>query len=485
MAGFSGRLRDAWNAILGFAWQGRAEQTPPANIGNTRPGNVDREGGLTANSEMLKALYEGTYQGLQFASPLVFPPVATIVALMGIPVPKSDDPQTQKTLDEITAQMQDKFCKLHRRSLLHGTAWRFPRYDQGHGLVWEEIPDTVVADILVDIASNRIKEIYTSEQIKVRARENVSETLQRNHHFLPDRISVKYNIGRYADYAARNVAGVLPIPFSNETDESEIRGHSMFSRVLRDLKDYHDIDYRVSTILAKFSPKMVQQVGDATQWALTNANTKNVREAFASMDIFSKDLVVNLADKEAASFVFAPSDATTAHESALRRKFLKIVEGTGIPELFWGPLATGNHATTEEQWQQAINRVEEIRTQYAESYQKLYRGSLNVLGVANARRYAGDITIGWNRLNAVSQKTRADILRSFSSAVGAMASSGTMTLRQLYTLWNQMNPDSGIGAFEEFKGELLECVDYMRKVNADPYYRADADTGDAEGEDDQ
>jgi len=473
MAGFGGRLRDAWSAIRGFAWQGRAEQTPPANIGNMRPGSMDREGGLQANSEMLKALYEGTYQGLQFASPLVFPPIATIVALMGIPVPKSDDPRTQEALDGITAQMQDRFCKLHRRSLLHGTAWRFPRYDQACGLVWEELPDTIIADILVDIASNRIKEIHTSEQIKVRVRESVSETLQRSRHFLPDRVSVKYNIGRYADYTARNVGNVLPVPFSNETDESEIRGHSMFSRVLRDLKDYHDIDYRVSTILAKFSPKMVQQVGNPKEWAKTNAGTENVKAAFESINIFEKDLVVNMAEKETTSFVFAPSDATAAHENALRRKFLKVVEGTGIPEIFWGPLATGNHATTEEQWQQAINRVEEIRLQYAEAYRTLYRGSLNVLQVANAETYAGNIETTWNRLSSVSEKTKADILRGFGSAVSSMMNSGTMTLRQLHALWNQMNPESGIGAFEEFKAELMECAKYKHFVNEDPFYRAD------------
>jgi len=485
MSGFGGRLRDVWKTIRGFAWQGRAEQTPPANIGNTRPGNVDREGGLQANSEMLKALYEGTYPGLQFASPLVFPPIATIVSLMGIPVPKSDDRRTQEALDGITAQMQDRFCKLHRRSLLHGTAWRFPRYDRVYGLVWEELPDTIVADILVDIVSNRIKEIYTSEQIKVRVRENVSETLQRNRHFLPDRISVKYNIGRHADYTARNVANVLPVPFSNECDESEIRGHSMFSRVLRDLKDYHDIDYRVSTILAKFSPKMVQHVGNPTSWCKSNANTENVEKAFANMNIFEKDLIVNIADKETTGFVFAPSDATNAHENALRRKFLKIVEGTGVPEIFWGPLATGNHATTEEQWQQAINRVEEIRLQYAEAYRTLYRGSLNVLQVANAETYAGDVEITWNRLSSVSEKTRADILRGFGTAVSSMMNSGTMTLRQLYTLWNQMNPESGIGTLEEFKAELKECATYMHFVKDDPLMEADRLNAEGGGSDDE
>ena len=415
MSGFTGRLRDLFSKSSIFSWWGQRERTPPANAVNIRPGEVDMSGGLQANSPMLKGLYEGTYNHLQFASPLVYPPLATIVSMMGIPVPKSEDERTQKALVEITNAMSEKFCKLHRRALLHGTAWRFPRYDQNYGLVWEEIPDVVVVDILVDIISNRIKEIYTSEQISIRKRENVNENVQRDRHFTPARVSVKYNIGRYPDYTARNVAGILPIPFSNETDESEIRGHSMFSRVLRDLKDYHDIDYRISTILAKFTPKMTQEVENIEVWLQNNMGTKD-KAAITRFNMWERDLIINKRGLESTEFTFAPSDATGAHENALRRKFLKIVEGTGIPELFWGPLATGNHATTEEQWQQAINRVEEIRLQFAESYRALYRGSLNVLQAANADRYAGDIEITWNRLSSVSEKTRADILRSFGAA---------------------------------------------------------------------
>jgi len=477
MAGFGGRLRDFFTRARGFDWWGRDERTPPANIGNLRPGAVNMEGGLQANSGLLKALYEGSYQGLQFASPLLLPPLSTIVALMGAPVPKSGDPRTQEALGEITEQMSTRFCKLHRRSLLHGTAWRYPRYDMSHGLVWEEIPDAIVTDILVDVASNRVREIYTSEQITLRVRPNTSETLQRDRRFLPDRVAVKYNIGRYPDYTARNVSGVLPVPFSNETDEAEIRGHSLFARVLRDLKDYHDIDFRVSTILAKFTPKQVQEVSGDSQkgveaWLKNNTGSGSIA-GLKTLDIFERDLIVNIKGKESTAFVFAPSDATAAHESALRRKFLKIVEGTGIPELFWGPLATGNHATTEEQWQQAISRVEEIRAQYAEAYRALYRGSLNVLQVARAERYAGDVEICWNRLTATSEKTKADILRSFSSAVSGMVNSGTMTLRQLYTLWNQMNPESGIGTLEEFKAELKGCADHAHYVSEDPYLRGD------------
>lgn len=476
-----------------FSWFGRKENVPPANTINIRPGRVDKDGGLQANSEMLKALYEGSYQGMQFASPLCYTPIATLVALMGVPVLISNDSRTQEILDEITNEKQSHFAKLHARALLHGTAWRFPRYDMNEGLVWEELPDHIVTDILVDIVSNKAREIYTSEQIKIRKDKNVTDAIQRDRHFTKDKIEVAYNIGRYNDYTTRNVAGVLPVPFANEVDESDIRGHSLLARILRDLKDYHDIDYRISTILAKFSPKQVQDISNLDSWLENNFGTKK-RSVLIDYDLFERDFILNLSEKEKTQYVFAPSDVTGAHEKALQRKFLKIVEGTGIPEIFWGPLATGNHATTEEQWQQAINKVDATRNQFAEAYRVLYRGSLNLMEIVNSTTYDKDFTLQWNFLEAVNERGKAEIFTKFASAVNTMAGSATITLKQLYTLWNQMYPESGIGSYEEFTKELKGMANYQHFVKMD-YFSGlddlakegldDIDTSDSDNENDE
>jgi len=450
---------------LPFSWFGRKEITPPANTTDIRPGRVEMTGGLQANSEMLKALYEGSYKGLEFASPLCYTPIATLVSLMGIPIPTSSDKRTQEVLNEITSQMFSKFSKLHARSLLHGTAWRFPRYNKDYGLVWEEIPDNIVVDILVDITSNRVKEIYTSEQITLKTGKSIRDTVQRDRHFTPAKVIVKYNIGKYSDYTTRNIAGTLPVSFSNETDESEIRGRSVLARILRDLKDYHDIDFMISKILAKFSPKQVQNISNLDSWLENNLGTKN-RDRLISYDLFERDFILNIADKENTQYVFAPSDVTGAHEKALQRKFLKLIEGTGIPEIFWGGLATGNHATTREQWQQAIQKTESTRNQYNEAYKQLFRGSLNILEVVNAEKYA-DFKIRWNNLEAVDEKTKAEIFSRFASAINTMASSGTITLKQLYELWKKFSPDSGMGTYEEFIKELKEMASFQRLVKAD------------------
>ena len=55
-----------------------------------------------------------------------------------------------------------------------------------------------------------------------------------------------------------------------------------------------------------------------------------------------------------------------------------------------------------------------------------------------------------------------------------MMNSGTMTLKQLYTLWQQMNPESGITTYENFVSELNECATYMHFVNEDYFTGRDA-----------
>jgi hypothetical protein len=172
-----------------------------------------------------------------------------------------------------------------------------------------------------------------------------------------------------SDVTARNIIGALPVPFAHDTDEGEIRGHSVLSRIIRDLKDYHDIDYSRSEILTKFKPKQVQEVKDLAKWLENNGMTAT---DVVDFDIAETDLIFNLKDEESTEYEFMPSEATAPHEMALQNKFWKIFEGSGIPEMFWGGLATGNHATADVQMQQAVTYVDQLRQQFSRPYINLY-----------------------------------------------------------------------------------------------------------------
>ena len=450
-----------------FSWIFNRERQTPTKMPPRRPALRDLTGGLVANEEMLRGLYHGTAAGLQFASPLAYTPIAIPVNMMGLPCPHSDDERTQEVLEEILALMAERIPKLHRSGLLVGTAWRWPRFDSAAmELVWEEIPDQTVPDILVDITTGRPTAILTDEMIEISVAEVRRAFIRRKRRFEPNRVTVQW-IGAVPvgvdDATARNVSGTLPIAFTHDADEGELRGHSILSRFIRDLKDYHDIDFMRSEILTKFRPKQVQDVSDFDIWLENNGLS---RASLRDFDIADTDLVFNIKDKEATKYEFMPSEATAPYDAALTNKFWKIYEGSGIPEMFWGGLATGNHATADVQMQQAVTYVDQLRQQWNRPYADLFAASLRLLGIVRNETYA-PFEMGWNRLESISADVKSQIFARFAQAVGQLSLNAALTKKQLYTLWTLNYPESEPGTFEEFVKGMSDMAGFRQFLGLD------------------
>jgi hypothetical protein len=433
-----------------------------------RPGPTDLTNSLVANEAMLRGLYHGDYKGLQFASPLTYPPIAIPVNMMGLPTPTSEDSRTQEVLDEITAQMAERISMLNRSKLLFGTAWRWPHFDAGSGeLVWDEIGDSIVSDILIDLRTGKPSAILTDEQIAISIAENQVAYVQRKRRFDVDQVAVQWFGQKSAsvqDYTARNVAGTLPITFAHDTDEGEIRGHSSLARVSRQLKDYHDIDFRISETLAKFRPKQKQKVKNLAEWLKNNFGSDNP-EALTSLDIADNDFILNVEGEETA-FEFLPEGATSGHEKALERKFLMIVEGSGIPELAWGPLATGNHASTDEDKQLLISYVDDLRRESNRPYYDLYAASLRLLSIVRGENYK-PFKMGWNKLESVSADMKSQIFARFAQALTQMSGAAAMTVGQMYKLWSLNYPETEPGTFDEFVAGITQMGLHKQFVGLD------------------
>jgi len=427
-------------------------------------------GGVQANEEMLRGLYRGTYPGLQFASPLCFVPIQILVQMMGYPTPYSEDDRTQAAIDEILSLMADRVPRIHRGALIVGNSWRWPRYDaRSERLVWEAIPDSTVADILVDVASEEPTALLTDEMIKLSTGENNIICVQRKRRFDPDKVDVRWYGQKPAsvqDYSARNVAGQLPTNFANEADEGDIRGSSVFARIIRDLKDYHDIDFRASETLARFRVKQKQKTKSLGEWLKANFGSSDP-SVLADFDIADNDLVINTEGEET-TYEFLPEGATAALEKALERKFWKVVEGSGIPELFWGPLATGNHASTDTQLEQAVSYATAKRKEFSGSWEALIDGSLRVLSVARMEPYA-PFEMRWNRLEAISADMKSQILLRFAQSASALVNTASCTPKQLHTLWTLNFPESDPGEYEEFIKGLGEMAVHKAALGSDPF----------------
>jgi hypothetical protein len=442
-----------------FSWLFGKEKDTPTRTRARRPNQRDLTGGFVANEEMLKGAYHGTFQGLQFASPLMFTPINIPINMMGLPTPHSDDERTQEVLDEITAMMADRIVKLERTRLLAGTAWRFPRFDAAtQALVWEAIPDSSISDILLDIITGKPNAILTDEDYLLSIGENQTQHARRKRRFQSDRVSVNWigaGILGVTDSTSRNVAGILPINFAHDADEDELRGYSVFSRIIRDLKDYHDIDYMVSQILTQFRPKQKQGVRDVGRWLLNNLGA-NDPDLLAEYDVSGTDLIINGEDEDT-DYVFLPGDATAAHEKAIERKYWKIFEGSGIPEMFWGGLATGNHATADTQMQEAVSYVEAIRREEDVPYYQIYAASLRILSIVRMEKYA-EFEMGWNRLESISADVKSQIFQRFAAGLGQLAQSCTLTKKMVYNLWQVNFPEAESGDLDEFLAGIQDMA---------------------------
>lgn len=461
-----------------FSWFGGKEKETPTKTVPRRPARREQAYQEVANSEMLKGLYKGDYSGLQFASPLAYTPIATPVQLMGLPIPVSEDERTQEVLKELVNAFGTKITRNNTLALLLGTTWIFPRFDaRTLRLIWEEIPDDSISDIFIDLLSGLPTKLLTDENIALASAENLVTYYHRKRVFTPRDITVTWIGDRPAkaeDYTSRNLLGILPINFAHEAEENGLRGTSVLGRVIRDLKDYHDIDYRVSELLTKFKVKQVQEVRDPNAWAKNNLGPSGV-DALGDFDILDNDFIINKHDEETTDFAYMPLEAIAPHEKVLERKFLKIVEGSGIPELFWGPLATGNNASTEKDMQQAIDYVERLRAETTEGYIKLFRSSLQLLGIARGEQYA-EFDVKWNKLDSVSAETRGKIFRDFAEAMGKLVDSAAITKKQMYELWMANYPDSKPGTYEEFIADLNTTA-MLNQFNRLDYFAGLEDSG--------
>jgi hypothetical protein len=467
-----------------FSWFfNRSRHESKQDVTKTRPRRPvarDMTGGFAANEDMLSGLYHGTWQGLQFASPLVFTPINIPVQMMGLPTPHSDDERTQEVLDEITEMMSERIPKIHRSALLIGSTWRWPCFDSAtQSLVWEEIKDSAISDILLSVLTGAPTAILTDEQFELSIGENNVVYVRRKRRFDAQQVTVHWEGQTSAglgDMSARNTIGMLPIVFANDADEGDLRGHSALSRIIRDLKDYHDIDYMRSEILTKFRPKQVQDVSDLKTW-LTNNGMDSA--AVAGYDVAETDLIFNIKDKEGTEYKFMPDAATAPYDKALENKFWKIFEGSGIPEMFWGGLATGNHATAEIQMQQAVTYVNQIRQQWNRPYADLYAASLRLLSIVRMETYQ-TFEMGWNRLEAISAVVKSQIFASFATALSQIAGAASFTKQQLYNLWTLNYPESDPGTFKEFAQGISDMAKH-KSFAAAPYEIIADMEGDASG----
>ena len=452
-----------------FSWfKGAAEVTNPTKRARRAPAPRDWTDSLQVNSELTKGLYHNSYPGLKLAGSLAYNPIAVPVAFMGLPIPVVDnDDRAEEELKTILEAMTDKIKQIHIQCHREGTIWIWPKFNTKKGLIWEFIPDDVVSDIIRDLNTGDIIRIQTDENITLSIGDGNVATVRRTRVFSALRVDTRFTGDvpeGVRDKVSRNPAGILPIPFSNNADGDETRGHSDYERIITDLKNYHDVDLAESNILAKFTPKMVvNHITDIEDYA-KNQGYSDSTDMFENIELGSIDIVLNTKEEEVL-FEF-PERATESYTKKLQQIFHKIIEASGIPEIAWGLKTEGNLASVEENMSILMNYVKDKQDQKVQDYKLLFTVSLSLLSTAQVLQVVPDLSIAWNRLDSVSDKTKAEIFKNFATGLASIIKVAGLTEEQLYTLWKLNFPQVTEETLDEFKDGLIAMSAHTVRTNS-------------------
>lgn len=448
-----------------FDWfRPKKSNSNPTKEARRRPATYDLTDSDVNNNALTYGLYHNSYKDMKLAGGLAYLPIALPVWFMGIPVPTCENEETQNRLKEIVNDVYHLMQSLHIQCHRDGTVWIWPSYNSKEGkLQWEFITDELITDILRDIYTKRITEIMTDERIQIATGRNKYTYVRRQRNFTAEKIIERWVTETekidLKNKANRNPVNIIPIPFANNKDVNEVRGHSDYERILSDLKDYHDIDLNLSRQLAKFNIKQVQYTSDITAWKMANGI-----DSITELKINETDFILNKMDDEKTEYIF-PGKAYDAYEAALKRKFRKIVEESGVPEIAWGVKTEGNHASAEEQMGVLVQFVQSKREQITQEYKELFQACVRLLNIAEGLP-EDDIQIRWNALDALSEKTKSEVFLNFTRGIGELIKNAGATKEQIHNLWQQMYPELTGEDYEEFRIALSDMAQYKQYQNA-------------------
>lgn len=461
------QINFSFGSLTLFNWKpSKSQLTNQTKKQPPRPAQIDYTEYPVANEELTKGLYHNSVRGLKLAGSMAYAPIAIPVAFMGLPVPVPEDENYQEDVSNLLKQFSSEMKSIHTQSHREGTIWIWPFFDAKELKVrWDFIPDESVVDIILDINTKEIKKLIVFEQITISIAENEIGTATRKREFTKQKITETWagqTIPGAKNKIYRNPIGVLPIPFANNVDGKGHRGYSDYERIIADMKDYHDIDARTSSMLARFTIKMIQSFSTTPGEWLSN----NGYDDISDIDIASTDFILNKLDEEKTEYVY-PEGAYAASENALKRKFKKIVEGSALPELLWGVKTEGNHSSAEEQMNTFVLCLKGKQTQHNNAYQQLWDSTFALLYLAGQIPGKPDFEIKWNDLSGLSEKTKAEIFNLFASGISSLINVAGFTKDMLHKLWLKLYPGETVKEFEEFIQGLSDMASHKQFKDTD------------------
>ena len=393
---------------------------------------VDISGGLSVNTRKLNGLFTGEDNSINLASPLIYNPVNVVKMLVGGPLLIARDDVTQEAADRmVKSYYLDEAPIITQSMLIHGTAWRFPRYIPDRGLVVDTINDDEVQGYKIDNDTGEIVELWMAKIVEQKSGGLIplpEQILIRRHY---TREYIESDIGGKKS-VVQNYFRILPVPFAHDCLDGEFRGVSVYSRIYRTAKFSHDILKQAGEVMARFRPKMIQTLvhtgtDTAKDWMKSQMG---VHSRHDGIDPLQDDLFINIlhdgGKADTTDFKFLSSDSISAYERILALLDKRIILGSGIPEMFFGGVATGNYASADISAELGVHYIRGIQRELTKWYKKLTADYLRIDGYLRLERYS-NVEVEWEAFDFVTPTQRAAIFTSYAGGISTLMTAGAMT----------------------------------------------------------
>jgi hypothetical protein len=457
------KLSDIWRSK-------EAERDLTKTIKSTMPRDTIRNGGYAA-ADLLKGVYTGTNQHVNLAAGFTYPAISVVKQLVGVPLLGEEH-------KELQTYLFDEGAVLTQTMLVNGTAWRWARWsDRQRRLVWECIPDGAIGSqgLETDADTGEIMRVNTDETITFNIKDFRENTARCKRFIDKETIEEEWTGGETRYTKIRNPFGYLPVPFGHDCWENEWRGNSVYSRIIRLIADIHAIRRNRDEILAQFKPKMIQTVENTDTWQKINKDhtEQKYNESYAPFEV---DFVLN-GEKDKTEYLYIASDATAQLTAAIEDNRKEIIIASGLPEIFFGQIATGNAASTDSQILLGIEYIKEIRREMTRAYKLLLNQSAHILSYLRFES-AAEVDINWDNLSMVSPEAKSRIMANYAGAISQLLSNGSVSkegalymTRLLYPDWTEDDAVAYLAGLNEM------LVEHSSKIGVQPFEAGDLGAG--------
>jgi hypothetical protein len=402
-------------------------------------------GGYAASCD-LEDIYKGHDHNYDLAVGATNKQIMTVSKLVGTPVVKGASARLQRLL-------MDEYQCIITRTLVNGSHWVLPLLDVNGNIALEHIRDSTIGSggLRINPVTGQIDTIVIVEDVQWLRGQFFTDitTAERKRIFTREKVLDIWTGGRNERIERENTLGITPIPFAFNSI-GEWRGTSVYSGVLRIIRDMHEIRRNRDEILAKARPKAIVTSNNWDEWTNRNMIANGQVKTY---DPFDAVVATNMPD-EKFEFLALPNGVVADHNAALEDLNRELTISSMLPEIFSGRVIVGNHATAEHQITQAVSFIESVRREVRKATARL----INNLAELDILPYE-DLSFSFDVLDLTSPLTKSQILTNMAGALAGMLSSGT-PVEIGFEILKGLNPTM------EYK-DAKELTDAARLARAD------------------